>query len=508
MAIPREPRQKMINMMYLVLTAMLALNVSAEILNAFKTVNHSLETTNATVNKSTETIMASLKQKLSDPSTREKAQIWYPKADSVQNYSKSVYDYIDGLKTEIMIKSGADPANGKLTFKEDNLDVVTRILVDKGEGKKLYQMLQDYKKNVLGVDPAINTEFQNSLPIDLSMPKTQNKGNNTWEAAYFRMVPSIAGLTMLSKFQNDVKTSENRIIAFCHNKVGEVAVRFDTYSAIVGQSTTYALPNQSIEITAGVGAFSKAAKPTVIIGGSSVGLSDDGAAHQKISVGAVGNHTVPVKIVYTDQDGKQQTIDKTIEYTVGQSNAAVQLDKMNVLFIGVDNPVTVSGSGSTDQLKVGISGGGGSLHGSSGHYFARVNEETDNCIISVTTPDGKTTPVRFRVRTIPDPTPMIGQFESGDVPASYFKSQAGVRALVKNFFYETQFNVTGFRMTGDGEGFPDGIDEKINTGAAWREAQSIINKCRPGSYIVIDNIRAVGPDGRSRKLAPLVYTLK
>jgi hypothetical protein len=186
----------------------------------------------------------------------------------------------------------------------------------------------------------------------------------------------------------------------------------------------------------------------------------------------------------------------------------VQLDKMNVLFIGVDNPVTISGRGDVNRLRVGISGGGGTLTKNGSGYYARVTQETDNCVISVTTPDGKVTPVRFRVRSIPDPTPMIGQIESGDIPANYFRTQAGVRAYVKNFFYETQFNVTSFRITGDGNGFEEGIDEANNTGAVWNEAKRIINKCRPGSYIYIDNIYAVGPDGRRRKLTPLIYNLK
>ncbi|MEJ0105835.1 MAG: hypothetical protein WDO19_26240 [Bacteroidota bacterium] len=134
--------------------------------------------------------------------------------------------------------------------------------------------------------------------------------------------------------------------------MGEVAVRFDTYAAIVGQSSSFVLPNQQIEVTAGVGAFSKAAKPTITIGGSTVPIGDDGAAHQKITASSIGEHDVPVTIVYTDQEGKLQTIKENIKYTVGQSNAAVQLDKMNVLFIGVDNPVTVSGSGSADKLKL------------------------------------------------------------------------------------------------------------------------------------------------------------
>src|SRR6185503_20084906 len=109
MALPREPRQKMINMMYLVLTALLALNVSSEILNAFKTVNKSLENTNTIVDKSTSTIMSSLEQKKTDPSTAAKAQLWYPRALQAQQYAKSVYDYIQGLKNEIIKKAGGDP---------------------------------------------------------------------------------------------------------------------------------------------------------------------------------------------------------------------------------------------------------------------------------------------------------------------------------------------------------------------------------------------------------------
>src|SRR5437868_5983239 len=118
MALPREPRQKMINMMYLVLTALLALNVSAEILNAFKTVNHSLENTNTTVNKSTETIMASLQQKMSDPSTAAKAQLWYPKAQQAVNYAKDAYGYIQSLKDEILTKAGGDPKDSAKSYKD------------------------------------------------------------------------------------------------------------------------------------------------------------------------------------------------------------------------------------------------------------------------------------------------------------------------------------------------------------------------------------------------------
>src|SRR6185436_2917482 len=100
MALPREPRQKMINMMYLVLTALLALNVSSEILNAFKTVNNSLEKTNKAVNLSTQQIMTSLNDKKLDATTREKAELWEPRAKQAVDYSTTVYNFIQTLKED------------------------------------------------------------------------------------------------------------------------------------------------------------------------------------------------------------------------------------------------------------------------------------------------------------------------------------------------------------------------------------------------------------------------
>jgi gliding motility-associated protein GldM len=314
-------------------------------------------------------------------------------------------------------------------------------------------------------------------------------------------------MTILSKFQNDVKTSENKVVAFCHEQVGKVKVQQDSYAALAIANTTNALPGQEIEITAGVGGFSKAISPTITIGGKSLTVGDDGAVHYKFKADKLGSNSIPVIIEYTDQNGVKQRIPKTVDYVVGQSSAAVQLDNMNVLFIGVDNPVTISGSGSVDQIKASISGGGGVLSGNGAHRSIRVSQETDDCFVSVVTPDGKTTRMQFRVRSIPDPTPMIGTYKSGNIPAAQFKGQQGVRAIVENFYYKTQFNVTGFRMTGDGTGFED-IMEANNTGAEWNEARNIVAKCRAGSFITIEDIYAVGPDGRRRKLTPLIFTLK
>ena len=145
MALPKEPRQKMINLMYLVLTALLALNVSAEILNAFKTVNNSLETTNSVVGQSTGTYLASLQSKLTEPESRIKAQQWYPIAEKAQQFSTQTYNSIQQLKDSLMRATGFNPAkNHDSSYKYDDIEASERIIVQGGKGKELHDLLETY----------------------------------------------------------------------------------------------------------------------------------------------------------------------------------------------------------------------------------------------------------------------------------------------------------------------------------------------------------------------------
>ncbi len=510
MALPKEPRQKMINLMYLVLTALLALNVSAEILNAFKTVDSSLDRTNKTINNSTADIMTSFEEQLADEKTRTKAQEWHPKAKEAQQLTTNMYNYIEQLRQRLLKEAGYDPANGDTTYKEDNQDIATRIMVEHGEGAKLQQELKKYREAMLNIHPKVREEFQRTLQVDVSIPQVQNKSNRTWQAAYFHMVPTVAALTMLRKFQNDVKTSENRVVAFLHEQVGKVSIRYDAFEAIVGQNSKYLMPGQELEITAGLGAFSKSKLPNVSIGGAGVALNEKGMAVWRTSATTIGNHTIPVTVSFIDQDGNTQTRTYNVEYTVGQANASIALDKMNVLYVGVDNPVTIAASGGgDDKVQASISGGGGSLvRVGAGKYIARVTAPTDDCRITVSV-DGKVAGAsQFRVRTIPDPIATVGGFASGEnVAAGAFKAQSGVAAWIKDFPFDLKYSVTSFTLTADTD---DGdIVEAQCTGNTWSaSAQNIIKGLKAGKLVTIDNIRAVGQDGRSRKLPSLVYYIK
>ncbi|MEO7924028.1 MAG: gliding motility protein GldM [Chitinophagaceae bacterium] len=511
MSLPKEPRQKMINIMYLVLTALLALNVSSEILNAFKTVNRSLENSNITVNQSTVTIMGSLKEKLSKPETAERAAIWYPKADSAVNMSTVVYNYIKGLKDKILTLAGGKPGDPTVAFKEDNLDIVTKLMVKQGEGKKLLAMLTKYKSDILSIHPDIRTEFEKSLNVDVTNPPGMDGKTKAWEVAYFNMVPTVAGLTILSKFQNDIKTAENKVVAFLHNKVGTVEVVFDSYAAIVGQNSNYLMPGQELEIKAGVGAFSKAAKPTITIGGTNVPIGEEGFALYKTQAGGVGSRTIPVTIRYFNQTtGKEEEKKVDVEYTVGSANASIALDKMNVLYIGVDNPVTIAASGGgDDKVQATLSGGGGSLSRiGPGKYIARVNSITDDARITVNVEGKVAGAAQFRVRTIPEAQAYVGGQPSGaNIAAGAFKAQGGVGAGIKNFPFELSYDVVSFTFTCDTD---DDIVSVPSSGAAFSGAvRSAINThVQAGRMVTIDNIRVKGPDGRTTTAPSLVYYIK
>src|SRR5215213_2570303 len=145
MSLPKEPRQKMINMMYLVLTALLALNVSSEILNAFKTVDKSITTSNGIIDSKNLVTYNSFAEKAKDPQTAAKTAIWKPKADKARALSAAIYADLDNLKLRLKQAAGLEMTkDGQERFKEDNLDAATRLMDKEGEGAKLYAKLGTY----------------------------------------------------------------------------------------------------------------------------------------------------------------------------------------------------------------------------------------------------------------------------------------------------------------------------------------------------------------------------
>ena len=498
MALPKEPRQKMINLMYLVLTALLALNVSSEILNAFKVVDASLMTSNVNLTTANGTIYESLKQKMNDAGTREKATIWNAKAEQAKKLSTDLSAYIDQLKLDLKKEAGSKmvDVDGKQVeqFKEDDLEAATRLFGEgeggKKQGAELEKRLKDYKTAMLGIDPEIKQKFETTFPVDVTPQKGQDGKEKQFTEAFFHMTPTVAALTLLSKFQNNVKNAENLVAGFCHTKVGEVKFILNKFEPIATANSTYLMPGEELVVTAGVGAFNDQSKPTITIGGTPTSLNEKGVAEKKFNVSGGGNQKVHVSINYTKPDGTQDHLEKDIEYTVGTpGGAAVMLDKMNVFYIGVDNPVTIGSPTGWDKTNVSMSGG--TISGTGSKRTVRVTAVGPaNITVS---PQGKPSVFPFRVKRIPDP---IFKVASGKVrmPSVEFKNQQFCRAELENFDFDLKFNVVSATVYFSGANFPNVVTSAIS-GNSLAAIASFMQRCGPGSVVTFDNVKVQGPDG-------------
>lgn len=529
MSLPKEPRQKMINMMYLVLTALLALNVSVEVLNAFKTVNHSIEKSNAVVTEKNDMTYKSFEQKLNDPQTMALAKIWAPKAMEVKKLSSDLTTYIESLKEKVINESSPKTVNGKREFADGNLDAATRIFDTQKEGKALYERLKKFRLDLLDiVDPshypdqpstiqadlkAAKEEFTHRLPLDTRIPQSESGNALTgdsakdWTIRYFHMTPTIAALTILSKFQSDVKGSESQVIDYLHKKIGEVKVVYDKFQVLAQASSNYVMPNDPITVTAGVGAFSAAAKPEITINGQKYEVGTDGTASFTTKAEGPGEHTVNVHIVYTKPDGSPGIVDKPVKFTVGlPSGSSVFLKKMNVLYIAEDNPVVISG-GSVGREKVHVSFDKGEISNVSGDEYNIVPKTPGEGKITVNAA-GKITTFDMRVKYLPDPTGYIGSKKGGAISSAEFKAIGGMIAKLEGSEFQSQFRIVGFKLAALGGNVPQ-YKEAVNEGNRWNgAAASIVSQASPGTNIFFDDIRCVGKDGRTRVLPPMVFSLK
>jgi gliding motility-associated protein GldM len=345
------------------------------------------------------------------------------------------------------------------------------------------------------------------LPIDLKIPKTNNKANqNDWAASYFYMTPAIAAKTILSKFENDVKNSEAMVVDYCHQQVGAVEKVFNTYEPLVGQSSAYLMPGQELTITAGIGAYNADAQPKVTIDGVAVSLNAEGVAEYKTNVGGSGG-TKKVVISYFNQaTGKQEEKSYDVQYIVGvPTGASVSADAVKVFYVGLDNPITVSG-GSVGDEKVSVSMTNGSLAKTGpGKYIVRPGKAGTPADVTVVA-DGKPTTVTFKVKDVPDPVAKVGINKGGRMRVNDFKAQFGVRADLENFVFEgVKFNVSGYTIVLTGAGFPV-LQYRQVAGGSFDPVRDLIEKTKPGSTVTIDEIRATGPGG-TRTLPPIVYNL-
>lgn len=513
MALPKEPRQKMINMMYLVLTALLALNVSSEILNAFKTVDKSLMTATGVAEKKNSEIFKSFQKKVEDPTTKEKAEIWLPKAQKAKALSDEVYNFIEGLKAELKKEAGLKMVDGKEDFKEDDLDAATRLFISapptgKAKGKELYDKLKYFKDQLLAIDPEMKAAIGANLPLDIPEVKS-DKDKEEWAYKFFHMTPTVAAITMLSKFQNDIKNSESEAVEYCHKEIGEVELVYDQFQAIANANASYVMPGEEIIINAGVGAFNSASQPKVSVDGASATPTPDGSFEYKFRPNASGSKNVTISFV--KPDGTTASVTKEIKYTVGvPSGLVVSTDKTRVFYQGLENPLSVTGGSGDEKVSVSVEGPGISYRKAApGQYIVTASNLGSATVVAT---DGKNSQrIVIPVKRVPNPLATVGGKAGGPIAANAFRVQRGVVADLKDFVFEgVKYDVVSFTLICTGRGFEEsgfGIAEV--SGAYFNaEAKALLNRCQAGSTVVIDEIKVNGPGGTRLLDQNISFTLQ
>lgn len=514
MSMPKEPRQLMINLMYLVLTAMLALNVSSEILHAFETINQSITSSNKAIEEKNGKLYKGLDDQEAQEASRDRVKPYNDKAKQVKNASAEMIKYLEDWKEKVVQESGGREVDGDIKRK-DNIDASTLLLVEKKGGDEIKAKLTQLREMMLSVVAADSKEqLSNDLPIKVTNPaKTDNNPQADWATGNFYNMPTMAVVTLLAKFQNDVRNSEAVIINQLAKEAGDIQVKFDEIQAIAVPKNSYVLAGQKVEANIMIAAYNKAVNPQVTSSGGRVVKVENGLATWETTAAGVGQQTVRGTVTL-DLGPRKETKPYEFTYMVGSEGASMQLDKMNVFYIGVPNPITVSAAGySLEDVSVDIPGAtvkGGAAKGKFEVTVAKAGNVMANIMAKTATGMKKVGSMEIRVKRIPDPVAKVGGQIGGGMFSSIFKSQLGVVAALDNFDFDARFVVTNFEFSVvPKRGEPIGpFPVRSSKFESNTQVMQAIERCKPGDKVYIEEIQARGPDGTTRKLGTVGLTLK
>ena len=492
------PRQKMIGLMYLVLTALLAMNVSKDILKAFVTVNDNLERTNKNFDSNTQKVLKAFDESAkSNPS----ALPYYKKAQEATKLTAEVFEYIEKIKHFVMDETEKMQKKDTLRLKyanaKDNYDEPTRLLIGDDETKpksgeftasdlrgklngvhdKLIAMIESMQKDkttqFLPDDYKALKEKIGTLKV-VDPTETEDGAKQTWEIFNFYHLPLAGVVTNLSQMQSDLKNVESEIVSQFSGASGKISIKFNQLSAKVVAPSSYIQAGQPYKADIFIAASSsdfKEENMQILIGVDSAAASkgatgtpvklENGMGKYEVGTGGQGVQTYSGVIKFKKPTGDYDYYPFTQEYMVAAPAVAVEAEKMNVFYIGVENPIAVSAAGvSPTDLLVNPSGGGVTKTGGAGGKFVLKFTSPGECLISVSakTKDGtkpQGAPKKFRVKTIPNPIAKVGgKLANGPMTMSKLELAGfgGIVADIPGFEFDARFKVISFKVAASVKG--------------------------------------------------------
>ncbi len=543
------PRQKMIGMMYLVLTALLALNVSRDILDAFALVDKGLTKTTENFIGKNNLLYADFKQlSITNPA---KAGKLYNEALQVREKANTLYDFIQSLKIRIITAADKKTLAVDTTSTKDkkiispekintkeNMDIPAIIMIgdnNNAEGKVLKNKIIDFKNFILGLIKKDDNGIIGSITTNLNTddPPAKASGETPkWETQNFEHLPLIAVTTLMSKMQNDVRNAESEILRYLFYQVEAGSFKFNKLEGTVIANSNYIIKGTSYSANVFIAAFDTTINPKIYLGNYEKIKTSDGETDYRM-IGSYDSTSIKVdsktgKGVYTVGGGsvgtrkwggliKMIASDGTTikrpfsaDYQVAEPIAVISPTKMNVFYLGVDNPVEISVAGIPgDKIFPSISNGNGAIRKNGKGWVVNPRQiGTATVVVSAEIDKNRKSmgSMLFRVKQLPDPVAKVANRTRGGIDKNELAAQQVVIADLENFDFDTKFSVTEFTVFAKVRGFDrDEISHSNKITPAQRELIRSLNK---GERVNFTDIKAIGPDGRSREINGIILKIQ
>ncbi len=508
-----SPRQRMINLMYIVLTAMLALNVSSDVLNGFSQVHEGLRRTNNNLRVKNQVQF----QYLADiyASYPQKAAKAYNEGLKIHNMTDSLYNVMERLKEMIAEQADGKGAKYSELVNLDDLEASSAVMLNPmtKRGEHLKQGIDRYRKFILSfitdsvkraaVAEVLSTAIQKQPGIETAP---------TWQQQMFESKPAIAAVTMLTKLQGDLLQAENEAMSNIITNISQGPTSH--YEALVIPNSTVLQVGEKYTARILLASVDTVHRPAVYVGGKR--LPPNGIF--SFAATGVGEHTYTGYVEMPFPDGSVARYDFRSSYTVTPqmtpqiptSSFTIAPTMMNVLYAGIDNPISITVGGTAANVSASMTNG--TLSKSGDHWVARVSAIGQEATINVSAGGRQVGSMKFRIRKLPDPTAymLVGNNQYKGTPRRISKAAlmgcSGVKAALDDGILDIQYTVVTFKTI-----FFDSMGNAIpetSAGASFSERQrQQFTRLKPGARFFISEIKAKGPDGVTRDISPMEVAL-
>ena len=498
----------MINLMYVVLMAMLALNVSNEVLNGFAIVQESLNRTTANATQENQVIYDDFEQQMA--SNPQKVKEWYDKAMQVREMSERLYSLAAELKMAIAQEADGKDANPDSLQNKEDLEAANQIMLapGRGRGEELKKAIETYREGILSM--VTDSVKKQHIASDLTTNVPSGILGKNWQEYMFEAMPAVAAVTMLTKLQNDVRNAEKEVLHTLVQNIDVKDIRVNALDAFVIPNSQTIVQGDRFSARIVMAAIDTTMVPDIYIGGQKVNLPDN--IYETIC-SRTGDFTLTGYIQTINGNGDPIRRDFEQKYTVVEPSATVSADLTRMLYAGYSNPISVSVPGvPLNKISATMTNGTLTPNGA-GKYIAHPTKIGQEAVITVTsTNTGRPQTMgsfSFKVRKLPDPTPYIdikdeqgnpSRFKGGNMYKANLVAAETIGAAIDDGILDIGFRVVSFETVFfDNMGNAKPLaSEGPNFSAAQKDQ---FRRLTRGRRFYISRVVAVGPDGIERTLS-------